>query len=183
MARIIQKGQWRWGLSLSNLCFRAICPDPVDKAFPASNGFPPGTRAVDDRLTKLTVDIVGAYVANNSIASSGLSGLITQVHAALEGLIRGPVIEEPAAPKPSPAVPVKKSVTPDFIISLEDGKKYKSLKRHLTVAYGMTPEEYRNKWGLPSDYPMVAPNYTRRRSELAKKMGLGLRQGLRKGKS
>jgi predicted transcriptional regulator len=115
--------------------------------------------------------IVSAYVSNNSVAAADLPGLIANVHDALVKAGSGAVAEPVAELKP--AVPVKKSVTPDYIISLEDGKKYKSLKRHLRTAYDMSPEDYRAKWGLPADYPMVAPNYAAARSELARKMGLG----------
>lgn len=123
-------------------------------------------------LIDLTADIVAAYVANNTVASAELSGLIAEVYAALQRTSSG-VAPEPAPEPLKPAVPVKKSVNPDFIVCLEDGKKFKSLKRHLRTQYNMTPEEYREKWGLPADYPMVAPNYAQARSDLAKKMGLG----------
>nr|WP_313046057.1 MucR family transcriptional regulator [Brevundimonas sp.] len=127
-------------------------------------------------LLEMTVDIVSAYVSNNSISSEAVPGLIAQVHSALaEGL--APRVE-PAPVIQEPAVPVRKSITADFLISLEDGRKYKSLKRHLRTAYDLSPEAYRAKWGLPDDYPMVAPNYAKARSDLAKKIGLG--QGGRK---
>ena len=119
---------------------------------------------------ELAAEIVAAYVANNSVAVGELPGLIANIHTALLRL--GAPTEEPAS-KPQPAVPIKKSVTADFIVCLEDGKKFKSLKRHLRTRYDMTPEDYRHKWGLPADYPMVAPNYAAARSELAKTMGLG----------
>src|SRR4051812_1648674 len=122
-------------------------------------------------FSDLTADIVAAYVSNNTIRPEELSSLITTVHAALKDAPAGKAQPEPE-PK-QPAVPVKKSVTPDYIISLEDGRKFKSLKRHLQNSYGMTPDEYRAKWGLPRDYPMVAPNYAKSRSELARSMGLG----------
>jgi len=125
----------------------------------------------DDNLIDLTADIVSAYVSNNTVASSDLAGLINEVYNALQRTSGSTV--EPEPEPLLPAVPVKKSVTPDYIICLEDGKKFKSLKRHLRTHYDMSPEEYREKWGLPSDYPMVAPNYAAARSELAKKMGLG----------
>lgn len=119
----------------------------------------------------LTADVVSAYVSNNSVAAADLPTLIQTVHVALTsaatGATKEPVVEL------TPAVPIKKSVGPDFIICLEDGKKFKSLKRHLRTAYDMTPADYRAKWGLPADYPMVAPNYAAARSELAKKAGLG----------
>ena len=122
-------------------------------------------------LVDLTADIVSAYVGNNTVAASDLPGIINEVHVALQKTAAGSNEPEPEPLKP--AVPIKKSVTPDYIICLEDGKKFKSLKRHLRTHYAMTPEEYREKWGLDADYPMVAPNYAAARSELAKKMGLG----------
>jgi predicted transcriptional regulator len=124
-----------------------------------------------DHLIELTAEIVSAYVSNNSIASAELSSLIGDVHAALHRTAAG--VAEPEPEPVKPAVPVRKSITPDYIICLEDGKKFKSLKRHLRTHYDLTPEEYREKWGLPSDYPMVAPNYAKARSNLAKEMGLG----------
>ncbi len=120
---------------------------------------------------ELAADIVSAYVSNNSVPSGDLPSLISEVHSALLK-VGGGAIEIPTE-APKPAVPVKKSVTPDYIICLEDGKKFKSLKRHLRTQYNMTPEQYREKWSLPVDYPMVAPNYAKARSELAKEMGLG----------
>jgi len=119
----------------------------------------------------LTAEIVSAYVGNNSTPASELPALIGQVHAALVRVAEGQAL--PAAAPVKPAVPVKKSLTAEYIVCLEDGKKFKSLKRHLRTQYNMTPEQYRDKWGLPADYPMVAPNYTVTRSQLAKKMGLG----------
>jgi predicted transcriptional regulator len=120
---------------------------------------------------ELTADIVSAYVSNHTVRPEDLGALISSVHSALQQAPNG--IAEPAAEPQKPAVPVKKSVTPDYIISLEDGQKFKSLKRHLRTTYGMTPAEYRAKWGLPSDYPMVAPNYAKTRSDLARSLGLG----------
>jgi len=120
---------------------------------------------------ELTANIVSAYVSNNSVPSSDIPGLIGQVHSALMRVSSGQV-EAPAEPL-KPAVPVKRSVTSDYIVCLEDGKKFKSLKRHLRTQYNITPEQYREKWGLPADYPMVAPNYAAARSQLAKQMGLG----------
>ncbi len=119
----------------------------------------------------LTADIVAAYVSKNPIRGAELPDLIATVHASLLGT-SDPKVEEPA-PELKPAVPIKKSVTPDYIISLEDGRKFKSLRRHLQTAFGMTPDDYRAKWGLPPDYPMVAPGYAAKRSELAKATGLG----------
>jgi predicted transcriptional regulator len=120
---------------------------------------------------ELTADVVAAYVTKNPVPVSALPELIASIAASLGGLVNG------AAPSPvepqKPAVPIKKSVTPDYIVSLEDGKKFKSLKRALMVRYGMTPDEYRAKWNLPSDYPMVAPNYAASRSAMAKASGLG----------
>lgn len=122
-------------------------------------------------LVDLTADIVSAYVSNNPVASSDLPTLISDVFAALQ---RTEVDNAEPEPEPAkPAVPIKKSIHPDYIVCLEDGKKFKSLKRHLRTHYNLTPEEYRERWGLASDYPMVAPNYAAARSELAKKMGLG----------
>lgn len=123
---------------------------------------------------ELTADIVSAYVSNNSVPSADLSGLIHAVHASLRQATAGSA-EAPVEPAKEPAVPVRKSVTNDFITCLEDGKKFKSLKRHLSAAYGMTPDAYRTKWGLPRDYPMVAPVYSAQRSKLARDIGLGAR--------
>ena len=120
---------------------------------------------------ELAADIVSAYVSNNSVPSAELPSLISDIHAALLR-VGGGAVEVPAE-TPKPAVSLKKSVTPDYIVCLEDGKKFKSLKRHLRTQYNMTPEQYREKWGLPVDYPMVAPNYAKARSDLAKEMGLG----------
>jgi predicted transcriptional regulator len=120
-------------------------------------------------FASITADIVSSYVANNSVHRGDLPTVIASVHAALLGLTT-PKQEE--SDKPQPAVSIRKSITPDFLISLEDGKKYKTLKRHLGKL-GLTAEEYRAKWGLPADYPMVAPNYAARRSELARSSGLG----------
>ena len=125
----------------------------------------------NEALLESTVEIVAAFVERNPVAPEALPGLIASVHAALSGL--GAPAPPPVVKELVPAVPVKKSITNDFIICLEDGKKFKSLKRHLRTAYDMSPEEYRTKWGLPSDYPMVAPSYAASRSELAKKIGLG----------
>ena len=120
---------------------------------------------------ELTAEIVSAYVSNNTVPAGEISSLINQVHAALS-MVSGKAAEGPAEPL-KPAVSVKKSITPEFIVCLEDGKKFKSLKRHLRTQYNMTPEQYREKWGLGADYPMVAPNYAAARSQLAKQMGLG----------
>ena len=123
-------------------------------------------------LLALTTEIVAAHVSNNTIAAGDLPQLISQVYQSLAGVDKGPA---QAVERPEPAVPVKKSIHPDYIICLEDGKKLKMLKRHLKTAYNMTPEQYRERWALPPDYPMVAPNYARQRSRLAKEIGLGTR--------
>jgi len=120
---------------------------------------------------ELAADIVSAYVSNNSVPASDLPSLINEVHSALLRVTSGIVV--PTTETPKPAVPTKKSVTNEFIVCLEDGRKFKSLKRHLRTQYNMSPDEYREKWGLPPDYPMVAPNYAKARSHLAKQLGLG----------
>ena len=125
-----------------------------------------------NELLSLTTEIVAAHVSNNSVGLSDLPGLIEQVYRTLSNVGQEPA---PAPERPQPAVPIKKSVTPDYIVCLEDGKKLKMLKRHLKTAYGMSPEEYRERWSLPADYPMVAPNYAKQRSKLAKQIGLGTR--------
>ncbi len=121
-------------------------------------------------LLRMTADVVAAYVKHNTLSTGDLPGVINAVHASLANLD-----DDHGAGKepPKPAVPVRKSVTPDYIVCLEDGKKLKMLKRHLRTSYDMTPDEYRSKWKLSPDYPMVAPNYAKRRSEFAKKIGLG----------
>jgi predicted transcriptional regulator len=124
-----------------------------------------------DGLIELTADIVAAYVSNNNVTTADLSNLISNVHGALH---RTSIATAAPAPEPlKPAHPIKRSVMPDYIVCLEDGKRFKSLKRHLRTHYSLTPDEYREKWGLPADYPMVAPNYAKARSNLAKEMGLG----------
>jgi predicted transcriptional regulator len=122
-------------------------------------------------IIQMTTDIVSAYLGQNRIAVADLPAFIKTVHDSLAGVAGG--VSEPIVEKREPAVSVRRSITPDFLICLEDGRKFKSLKRHLRTKYGISPEEYRAKWGLPKDYPMVAPNYAAARSELAKKMGLG----------
>jgi predicted transcriptional regulator len=125
-----------------------------------------------DELLALTTEIVAAYLSNNTLATNEIPGVIEQVFKTLAQVsIDGGSV----ADRPQPAVPIKRSVNPDFIVCLEDGKKLKMLKRHLKTAYNMTPEEYRERWGLPADYPMVAPNYAKQRSKLAKDIGLGTR--------
>jgi predicted transcriptional regulator len=136
--------------------------------------------AMEDKsaIIEMTTDIVSAYVGNNTVSATDIPALIQSVHKALSGVATGVETVE-VAPK-EPAVPVKRSITPDYLICLEDGRKFKSLKRHLRTKYDMSPEEYRAKWGLAKDYPMVAPNYAKARSDLAKQMGLG--QGGRQAK-
>ncbi|MDR3509742.1 MAG: MucR family transcriptional regulator [Caulobacteraceae bacterium] len=139
---------------------------------------------MDDKseIIEMTADIVSAYVGNNSVSAADLPALIQSVHRALSGVTTGVETVE-VAPK-EPAVSLKRSITPDYLICLEDGRKFKSLKRHLRTKYNMSPEDYRAKWSLPKDYPMVAPNYAKARSDLAKQMGLGQggRQTARKGR-
>lgn len=128
-------------------------------------------------LIELTAQIVAAYVGNNSVPSGDISNLINQVHASLTRVVGSPAAMPAEALKP--AVPVKRSIASDYLICLEDGKKFKSLRRHLRTL-NMTPQQYRDKWGLPPDYPMVAPNYAAARSQLAKQMGLGQQRRRRK---
>jgi predicted transcriptional regulator len=132
----------------------------------------------DGHFIQLTAQIVSAYVSNNSVPAGDIPALINQVHAALTRVLGGQV--ETRAEPLRPAVSVKRSITPEYIVCLEDGKKFKSLKRHLRTQYNMTPEQYRDKWGLTPDYPMVAPNYAAARSQLAKQMGLGQQRRRRK---
>jgi len=128
---------------------------------------------LQETLITLTADIVAAHVSNNSVAVSDLPVLIANVHGALSGLGGAPVVPEV---KQEPAVSIRSSIKPDFIVCLEDGKKLKMLKRHLMTHYQMTPEQYRAKWNLPAEYPMVAPNYAEQRRTLAKKIGLGTKR-------
>jgi len=124
-----------------------------------------------DDVLRMAVDVVAAYVSNNQISSGQMSEVINSVYGSLMGLDGTPL--EAVAELQKPAVSIRKSITPDYIICLEDGKKLKMLKRHLRTTYNLTPEEYRTKWGLPPDYPMVAPNYAKQRSQFAKDIGLG----------
>jgi len=134
---------------------------------------------LNETLITLTSDIVAAHVSNNSVAVGDIPSLITNVYGALAGLGHdSPVAEAP----PEPAVSVRASVKPDHIVCLEDGKKLKMLKRHLMTHYNLTPEQYRTRWNLPADYPMVAPNYAEKRRELAKKIGLGRKPGVKRGR-
>ena len=123
-----------------------------------------------NELVAITASLVSAYVGNNSVHQTALPEIINSVHASLRDLGAPPPAA--AAERPTPPVPIKKTITPDYLVSLEDGRRYKSLKRHLS-GRGLSPEDYRRKWGLPGDYPMVAPNYAKQRSELAKAAGLG----------
>lgn len=125
----------------------------------------------EEQLLQMTTQIVAAYVGNNTISSENLSDIIGTVHNSLKNLNGGAVEAEPEPVKP--AVPIRRSITPDYLVCLEDGKRLKMLKRHLRTTYGMSPDDYRAKFGLPSDYPMVSPNYAAQRSEFAKKIGLG----------
>lgn len=128
-------------------------------------------KPAEEELLRMTADVVAAYVSNNTLPTGQLADIINAVYQSLRGL-EGPAAE--AAPEPAkPAVPIRKSVTADYLICLEDGKKLKMLKRHLRSTYNMTPDEYRARWGLAADYPMVAPNYAEQRSAFAKKIGLG----------
>ncbi len=124
-----------------------------------------------EEMLRMTTDVVSAYVGNNATATNQLPDLIKTVHGSLNALGEAQAVE--AAPKP--AVPVRRSLTPEYLVCLEDGKKLKMLKRYLRTTYDMSPDDYRQKWGLPADYPMVAPNYAKRRSEFAKRIGLGRR--------
>ncbi len=132
-----------------------------------------------NELLELTTEIVSAHVGNNAIALGDLPQLIQDVYKTLAIVGTTPAVPE----RPKPAVPIKKSVFPDFVVCLEDGKKLKMLKRHLKTAYNMTPDEYRTRWGLPPEYPMVAPNYAKHRSALAKKIGLGTKPRKRRRKA
>jgi predicted transcriptional regulator len=132
-----------------------------------------------ETLITLTSDIVAAHVSNNSVSADEVSNLITNVYSALSGLGQPSVAEEPAR---EPAVSVRASIKPDYLVCLEDGKKLKMLRRYLRTNYNMSPEEYRERWNLPSDYPMVAPNYAETRRELAKKIGLGRKPGQKRGR-
>lgn len=132
-----------------------------------------GNEGAEDTLLTLTADIVAAHVSNNSVAVNDLPNLIQNVHSALMGISSSATAAEA---KPEPKVSIRSSVKPDYIVCLEDGKKQKMLKRHLMTNHGLTPDEYRQKWGLPADYPMVAPNYAEQRRTLAKSIGLGTKR-------
>src|SRR5213593_1901499 len=133
----------------------------------------PDTENADDTLLTLTADIVAAHVSNNSVAVNDLPNLIQNVHGALSAIAGSSAAAEP---KPEPKVSIRSSIKPDYIVCLEDGKKLKMLKRHLMTHYQMTPDDYRQKWGLSPEYPMVAPNYAEQRRTLAKKIGLGTKR-------
>ena len=157
------------------MSLRRITKNGTVGAFAASSLLWGRATTMNDKVPssyiELTAGIVSAYVSNNAVAAGDISSLISQVHNALLRISNGQ--SEAPADVVKPAIAIKKSITADYIICLEDGKKFKSLKRHLRTQYDMTPEHYREKWGLPPDYPMVAPNYAEARSQLAKKMGLG----------
>src|SRR6516165_5311588 len=138
-------------------------------------------KIAEEELLRMTTDVVAAYVSNNTLPTAQLAEVINAVYGSLKSL-EGQVVQVPPEPL-KPAVPIRKSVTPEFLICLEDGKKLKMLKRHLRSTYNMTPDEYRSKWGLVPDYPMVAPNYAERRSEFAKKIGLGRSTGRRSART
>ena len=132
-------------------------------------------KLAEEELLRMTAEVVAAYVSNNTLPTAQLAEVINAVYSSLRGLERQ--VAEPLPEPLKPAVAIRKSITPDFLICLEDGKKLKMLKRHLRSTYNMTPDEYRTKWGLAPDYPMVAPNYAEQRSEFAKKIGLGRATG------
>ncbi len=134
---------------------------------------------VQEMLIRLTSDIVAAHVSNNSVSVDEVPALISNVYGALAGLGGEAAIEEKL---PEPAVSIRASIKPDYIVCLEDGKKLKMLKRHLMTHYNLTPEQYRARWNLPADYPMVAPNYAEKRRDLAKKIGLGRKPGVKRGR-
>jgi predicted transcriptional regulator len=134
---------------------------------------------MNEMLITLTSDIVAAHVSNNNVALEDVPSLISNVYGALSGLGGTETVQEE---RPEPAVSIRASVKPDYIVCLEDGKKLKMLKRHLMTHYNMTPEQYRQRWNLPADYPMVAPNYAEKRRELAKKIGLGRKPNARRGR-
>src|SRR5690348_11847486 len=131
----------------------------------------PAVKAAEDQLLRMTTDVVAAYVSNNTLPTGQLADVIASVYSSLRALDHSLI--DGRGDGLRPAVPVRKSITPDYLICLEDGKKLKMLKRHLRSTYGLTPDAYRAKWGLPADYPMVAPNYAEQRSAFAKKIGLG----------
>ena len=137
------------------------------------------TEIAEDTLLTLTADIVAAHVSNNSVAVNDLPNLIQNVHGALVAIAKSTSAPEP---RPEPKVSIRSSIKPDYIVCLEDGKRLKMLKRHLMTHYQMTPDQYRQKWGLNADYPMVAPNYAEQRRMLAKKIGLGTKRRKTKGK-
>jgi len=138
----------------------------------------PDNEGADDTLLTLTADIVAAHVSNNSVAVNDLPNLIQNVHSALNGISQQSAAPEP---RPEPRVPIRSSIKPDYIVCLEDGKRLKMLKRHLMTHYNLTPDQYRQKWGLAADYPMVAPNYAEQRRKLAKSIGLGTKRKRTRG--
>src|SRR5580692_4394164 len=142
---------------------------------------PAAPKMAEEDLLRMTADVVSAYVSNNTLATGQLADVIHAVYNSLRGL-EGQAAEPPPEPL-KPAVPIRKSITPDYLVCLEDGKKLKMLKRHLRSTYNMSPDEYRAKWGLPQDYPMVAPKYAQQRSDFAKKIGLGRGTGRRSARA
>ena len=134
-----------------------------------------GGNASRQDIMRMTTEIVSAFTSRNSVSASALTVLIGQVHETLDTLAKSNAHDDCAATSQKPAVPIRRSVNPDYIVCLEDGRKLKMLKRYLRAAFSMTPAEYRARWGLPQDYPMVAPNYAKKRSDFAKKTGLGKR--------
>src|SRR6516225_1877282 len=165
-----------WVLPKVSVDTRYSCPDYAvrDQPWTSSRRTMAETAApkvAPEELLRMTADVVAAYVSNNTLPTAQLAEVINAVYGSLKGL-EGQVMEPPAEPA-KPAVPIRKSITPDYLICLEDGKKLKMLKRHLRSTYNMTPDEYRTRWGLAPDYPMVAPNYAEQRSAFAKKIGLG----------
>ena len=137
-------------------------------------------KSAEEELLRMTAEVVSAYVSNNTLPTGQLADVIQAVYNSLRAL-EGQVAEPPSEPL-KPAVPIRKSINPEYLVCLEDGKKLKMLKRHLRSTYNLTPDEYRTKWGLPPDYPMVAPNYANRRRTLAKKIGLGRKPGQKRGR-
>jgi predicted transcriptional regulator len=165
--------------TLSSICHpRADFPlaFEITRRAKRTKKMPEADKISPEDLLRMTSEVAAAYVSNNPLAAAQLPEVIRTIHASLAGLQSGAGSAEPL----TPAVPIKKSVHDDYIVCLEDGKKLKMLKRHLRTAYGLTPEDYRQKWGLPADYPMVAPNYAAARSHLAKQMGLGQQRRRRK---
>jgi len=155
---------------------RYFCSPLILSSNQKDQKMPEAEKISAEELLRMTSEVTAAYVSNNPLAAAQLPDIIRTIHSSLAGLQSGGTAAEPL----TPAVPIKKSIHDDYIVCLEDGKRLKMLKRHLRTAYGLTPEEYRQRWGLPADYPMVAPNYAAQRSAFAKKIGLGRASGRRK---